>query len=32
VSIDKAEEFVKIANDIVGQQLRGEKNAGNDNA
>jgi single-stranded-DNA-specific exonuclease len=32
VSIDKAGEFVKIANDIVGQQLRGEKNAGNDNA
>jgi RecJ-like exonuclease len=30
--LDKAEEFVKIASELVGKQLRGERVAGNDNA
>jgi single-stranded-DNA-specific exonuclease len=32
VPLDKAEEFVKIANELVGKQLKGEKIAGNNNA
>jgi RecJ-like exonuclease len=32
VPLDKAEEFVKAANELVAKQLRGEKGAGNNNA
>jgi RecJ-like exonuclease len=31
VPIDKAEEFVKLADELIGKQLRGEKLAGTDN-
>ncbi len=32
VPLDKAEEFVKIANELVGKQLKGEKIASNNNS
>jgi RecJ-like exonuclease len=31
VALDKVDEFVKIANELVGRQLKGEKVAGNNN-
>ena len=32
VPLDKVDDFVKEANELVGKQLRGEKVAGNDNS
>ena len=32
VPLDKVDEFLKAANELVGKQLRGEKIASNDNA